>query len=127
MPRAASERDLRNILESEHDGNNSITCGDEGCELDTVARRLRRGGQVIKLSPSEYELLHYFLTKSRRALSRDQILNDAWGYDCLVTPRSIDRFVTALRQKIERDAQQPQFILTVREYGYKLVLESPEG
>jgi DNA-binding response OmpR family regulator len=52
----------------------------------------------------------------------EQILNEVWGYDRLVTPRSIDRFVTALRQKIERDPQHPHFIQTVREFGYKFLL-----
>jgi len=96
------------------------------CEFDSAARRLVRGGEVIKLSPKEFELLHYFLGKAGRALSRDQILNSVWGYDCLVTPRSIDRFVTGLRQKIEQDPQHPQFIQTVREFGYKFLL-APAG
>ena len=89
------------------------------CELDSAGRRLLRNGAEIKLSPKEFELLHYLLSKSGRALSREQILNDVWGYDCLVTPRSVDRFVTGLRQKIEPDPGNPQFIQTVREYGYK--------
>jgi DNA-binding response OmpR family regulator len=97
------------------------------CEFDMTARRLMRAGEAVKLSPKEFELLHYFLSKAGRALSRDQILNEVWGYDCLVTPRSIDRFVTALRQKIEPEPQHPQFIQTVREYGDKVVRERAEG
>jgi DNA-binding response OmpR family regulator len=97
------------------------------CELDMIARRFVRSGEEIKLSPKEFDLLHYFLSKAGRALSRDQILADVWGYDCLVTPRSIDRFVTALRQKIEHDPQHPRFIQTIREYGYKFQLESVGG
>ena len=97
------------------------------CEFDMTARRLVRGGEPVKLSPKEFELLHYFLSKAGRALSRDQILNDVWGYDCLVTPRSIDRFVTGLRQKIEDNPRNPRFIQTVREYGYKFVLEAAGG
>jgi DNA-binding response OmpR family regulator len=96
------------------------------CEFDSTARRLVRAGAAVKLSPKEFELLHYFLEKAGRALSRDQILNSVWGYDCLVTPRSIDRFVTGLRQKIEPDPQHPQYIQTVREYGYKFLL-APAG
>lgn len=95
------------------------------CEFDSVAHRLMRAGQEVKLSPKEFDLLHYFLVKAGRAMSRDQILTDVWGYDSLVTPRSIDRFVTALRQKIEPDPQHPLFIQTVREYGYKFLLEPP--
>jgi len=92
------------------------------CEFDSIARRLVRAGEVIKLSPKEYDLLHYLVTKAGRALSRDQILNDVWGYDCMVTPRSIDRFITGLRQKIEADPRNPVFIQTVREFGYEFVL-----
>jgi len=92
------------------------------CEFDSAAHRLMRGGEEIKLSPKEYELLHYFLANAGRALSREQILNSVWGYDRMVTPRSIDRFVTSLRQKIEREPQHPEYIHTVREFGYKFLL-----
>jgi DNA-binding response OmpR family regulator len=97
------------------------------CEFDSVARRLLRRGEEIKLSPKEFELLHYFLSKAGRALSRDEILNDVWGYDCLVTPRSIDRFVTGLRQKLENDPHHPRHIQTIREYGYKFLLTPQEA
>lgn len=46
-------------------------------------------------------------------------MNAVWGYDVLVTSRSVDRFVNTLRQKIEADARQPAFIQTVREIGYR--------
>jgi two-component system alkaline phosphatase synthesis response regulator PhoP len=94
------------------------------CEFDSAARRLVRAGEIVKLSPKEYELLHYLLGRAGRALSRDQILNDVWGYDCMVTPRSIDRFITGLRQKIEVDPHNPRLIQTVREFGYQLILEA---
>ena len=89
------------------------------CELDVAAHRFTRGGKEIKLSPKEFELLHFFLKRPGRAFSRDEILNAVWGYDQLVTPRSIDRFVNALRNIIETDPQHPAHILTIRELGYK--------
>ena len=46
-------------------------------------------------------------------------MTSVWGYDCMVTPRSIDRFINALRNKIEPDPATPRFIKTVREFGYK--------
>lgn len=96
------------------------TCYEFGdCQLDLSARRFTRAGHEVNLSPKEFELLHYFLQKAGCALTRDRILNAVWGYDCLVTPRSIDRFVTGLRQKIETDPQHPTFIQTIREFGYK--------
>ena len=88
-------------------------------ELDLVARTLRRGAVDVPLSPKEFELLSYLVSHAGRALSRDTIMNAVWGYDCRVTPRSIDRFMNALRQKIEADPAHPRLLKTVREFGYK--------
>jgi len=91
-----------------------------GCyRLDISARRLTRKGKEIELSPKEFDLLAFFITNQGRALTRDEILNAVWGYDCIVTPRSIDRFVTTLRDKIESDPSKPVFIHTIRQIGYR--------
>ncbi len=87
--------------------------------LDTQACQLCRGEQAVKLSPKEYKMLDYFLSHPGRALTRDTLLNAVWGYANFVTPRSVDRCVTTLRNKIETDPQNPQFIHTIREVGYK--------
>ncbi len=92
--------------------------------LDIPARKLTRAGKEVKLSPKEFKLLELFLKRPGRALTRDEILNAVWGYDCYVGPRSIDRFVTTLRNKIEPDPHNPTFIHTIREIGYKF--EPPE-
>jgi len=103
----------------------------ESCEykfadfvLDLNARKLTRNKKAIELSPKEFDLLAYFLKKQSRALTRDDILNAVWGFNCFVTPRSIDRCVTTLRDKIESDPHRPAFIKTVRSIGYKF--EPPE-
>ncbi len=90
-----------------------------GLRLDRAARRLTRDGNEIELSPKEFNLLAYFVEKTGRALTRDEILNAVWGYDCIVTSRSVDRFVTTLRNKIEPDPAHPIFIHTVRQVGYR--------
>ncbi|MGD0252430.1 MAG: response regulator transcription factor [Verrucomicrobiota bacterium] len=95
-----------------------------GYRLDISARRLTRKNKEIELSPKEYNLLEYFVKKPGRALTRDEILNAVWGYDCVVTSRSIDRFVTTLRNKIEPDPARPIFIHTIRQIGYRF--EPPE-
>ena len=87
--------------------------------LDIPARKLTCSGKEIALSPKEFRLLEFFVKKAGRALTRDEILNAVWGYDCVVTPRSIDRFVTTLRNKIEPNPHHPKFIRTIREVGYK--------
>ncbi len=93
-------------------------------QLDIPARKLTQHGNEIKLSPKEFRLLEYFLKRQGRALTRDEILNAVWGYDCYVGSRSIDRFITTLRNKIEPDPHDPTFIHTIREIGYKF--EPPE-
>lgn len=92
--------------------------------LDIPARKLTRKGDEIKLLPKEFGLLEFFVKKPGRALTRDEILNMVWGYDSYIGSRSIDRFVTTLRNKIEPDPHNPIFIHTIREIGYKF--EPPE-
>jgi DNA-binding response OmpR family regulator len=87
--------------------------------LDIPARRLAKNGKEIKLSPKEFKLLEYFCKRQGRALTRDDILNAVWGYNSFTSDRSVDRFVTTLRDKIEPDPHNPSFILTIREIGYK--------
>ncbi len=96
------------------------------CRLDIEARTLTRKGKPVELSPKEFKLLEYFLKHPGRALTRDDILNAVWGYDCFVTSRSIDRFVNTLRIKIERDRHNPRYILTIREIGYKFEPDEPK-
>ncbi len=95
-----------------------------GYRLDIPARKFTRGTEEIRLSPKEFKLLELFLRRLGRALTRDEILNAVWGYDCYVGPRTIDRFVTTLRNKIEPDPRTPTYIHTIREIGYKF--EPPE-
>jgi len=92
--------------------------------LNLSARRLTRAGHEIELSPKEFDLLEFFVKKTGKALTRDEILNAVWGYDCVVTSRSIDRFVTTLRNKIEPDTDRPVYIQTIRQIGYRF--EPPE-
>jgi DNA-binding response OmpR family regulator len=93
--------------------------------LDLSARRLTRRQKEVELSPKEFSLLEYFVKRPGRALTRDEILNGVWGYDCVVTSRSIDRFVTTLRNKIEADPAHPGYIHTIRQIGYRF--EPPEA
>ncbi len=116
---ARAEAFLRRSRQTEQD---IYEFGD--CRLDIPARKLTRKGDEIKLSPKEFSLLEYFVKKPGRALTRDEILNMVWGYDSFIGSRSIDRFVTTLRNKIEPDPHNPTFIHTIREIGYKF--EPPE-
>jgi DNA-binding response OmpR family regulator len=87
--------------------------------LNVDSRQLLRRGREIELTPKEFELLALFVKRAGCALTRDEILKQVWGYDILVTSRSVDRCITTLRNKIERNTQEPIFIKTIRDVGYR--------
>jgi DNA-binding response OmpR family regulator len=86
-----------------------------GCELNLSSKTLVRGGEPVDLTPKELGLLTLFVKQPGRALTRDQILNAVWGYDIIVTQRSVDRCINSLRHKVGN----PNHIQTVREIGYR--------
>ena len=87
--------------------------------LDLAAHKLFRKGVEIELTAKEFRLLEFFVKRAGRALTRDSILTAVWGDEVIVTDRSVDRCVTTLRGKIERDPRNPQFIQTIRDIGYR--------
>ena len=93
------------------------------CEVDFAARLLRVEGKDVECSTREFDLLRYLVRNRGNVVSRDQILNRVWGWDYEGTARTIDNFVQKLRQKIEKDADDPQWIRTVRGVGYRFDAE----
>ncbi len=89
--------------------------------VDFRRTQVKRNGRLVELSAREFELLRYFVQQRDVTLSRQQLLRDVWGYDEEALTRTIDVHVGALRQKLENDAQQPRYFLTVRGMGYKFV------
>jgi DNA-binding response OmpR family regulator len=88
-------------------------------ELDRARRQLLRGDAELPLTQLEYRLLEAFTDNADRALSRDDLLNAAWGIDYLGTTRTLDQHVSQLRHKIEPDPAKPRYLLTVHGYGYR--------
>jgi two-component system alkaline phosphatase synthesis response regulator PhoP len=80
-----------------------------------------RGGRVAELSAREFLLLKYFIEHREATLSRDELLNEVWGYHSMPSTRTVDVHVAWLRQKIEPNPRQPQYVLTVHGLGYKFV------
>jgi DNA-binding response OmpR family regulator len=89
------------------------------CELNLASHKLFRDGAEIPLTTKEFRLLEYFVRRAGRALTRNDILDAVWGHSVIVSGRSVDRCVTTLRAKIEPDLQQPTFIHTIRDIGYR--------
>ena len=94
--------------------------------LDCPARSLTCDGKEVPLAPKEFDLLVFFTQRPGRALTRDEILNGVWGHGCFVGPRSIDRCVTTLRNKLEDDPTSPVYLHTIRQVGYKWLPPDPE-
>jgi len=80
---------------------------------------VRRDGKLLPLSAREFHLLRYFIEHRGAALSREELLREVWGYEASLSTRTVDVHVAWLRQKIEPDPRNPQFILTLPGIGYK--------
>jgi len=87
--------------------------------LDPARHDITKGGQPISLSAMEFRLLEFFLRHRGRVYTRAQLLDQVWGQDRFVEPRTVDVHVRRLREKIEYDSRRPSLILTVRGLGYK--------
>ena len=88
-------------------------------EIDEVRREVRRGGEVLRLKPKEYELLLFLADHRGQALPRDLILERVWGWDYAGGTRTVDVHVRWLREKIEPDPAHPVRLVTVRGLGYR--------
>lgn len=96
----------------------------DGWRLDVPARSLRRDdGSEISLTRSEFELLLTFLRQAGRVLSRDQLRNSVSGRNVEAYERSVDMLVGRLRRKLETDAKEPRFIITVAGVGYRFAIK----
>jgi len=89
-------------------------------ELDEDTRDVWRAGRLIELTPTEFKLLHYLLSNSRRVLTRDQILEAVWDYTFAGNASVLETYISYLRHKV--DATGPPLIHTVRGVGYSLRL-----
>jgi two-component system alkaline phosphatase synthesis response regulator PhoP len=87
--------------------------------MDFGRREVTRAGVVVSLTPLEYKLLDLLVHHRGRALSRQQLIDDAWGPDTFVVDRVVDNQVANLRRKIEPDPADPRFIRNVRGFGYR--------
>lgn len=90
--------------------------------VDFAAMTVRRAsGEVIPLTYQEFKTLRCFLSNPERVLSRDELLNEAWGYANYPSTRTVDNHVAKLRQKLEDDPAEPVHFRTVHRVGYKFV------
>ena len=87
--------------------------------MDFRKAEISKGGATLDLSAREFQLLRYFIEHRGATLSREELLNEVWGYNSMPSTRTVDVHVAWLRQKIEPNPRHPQYILTVHGMGYK--------
>ena len=88
-------------------------------EVDFARGELRRGGVPQELTPIEFRMLALFIRARGRVLSRDQLLDGAWGPDTYASARIVDNHIANLRRKIEPDPANPRYLRNVRGLGYR--------
>ncbi|MDK7134392.1 MtrAB system response regulator MtrA [Corynebacterium sp. UMB4614] len=88
-------------------------------EIDTAGHEVTRGGEVINLTPIEFDLLTTLASRPGQVFSREELLEKVWGYRKSGDTRLVNVHVQRLRSKVERDPDDPQVVLTVRGIGYK--------
>jgi len=89
--------------------------------VDFKKQEAYRGKKALEMSAKEFELLKYFVEREGLVVSRDQLLNDVWGYESMPTTRTVDNYVLALRKKIESTPSKPKYFLTIHTVGYKFI------
>jgi two-component system alkaline phosphatase synthesis response regulator PhoP len=87
--------------------------------VDFRKAEVTRNGEPLELSAREFKLLRYFIEHRGATLSRDELLNEVWGYNSMPSTRTVDVHVAWLRQKLEDNPRHPQYILTIHGLGYK--------
>ena len=102
----------------------AVTAPAEGYQFGDIRIDFRRAevtrqGQPLELSAREFQLLKYFTEHRGATLTRDELLNEVWGYNEMPSTRTVDVHVAWLRQKIEPNPRHPQYILTIHGMGYK--------
>ena len=108
---------LRRLNHGATAGNSQVlTVGD--LELNMATHEVKRAGQIIDLTVTEYNLLHLFMSHVGQALDRQTILNQVWGYDFLGETNIIEVYIRYLREKIEDSPSSPRYIQTIRAVGY---------
>jgi two-component system alkaline phosphatase synthesis response regulator PhoP len=112
--RAHLRRSTKQVVDIE-----TYTFGD--IELNFKKYEAKKDGGEIELSPREFELMKYFIQHRGETITRDQLLDDVWGYDNYPFTRTVDNHIAKLRQKIEQVAAEPKYIITVHRVGYKFL------
>ncbi len=93
----------------------------EDVTVDFRSYEASRGGAPVEMTPKEYQLLRLLAARTGEVVTRDELLNEVWGYDSYPNTRTVDNHVASLRAKLEPDKSGARHIQTVHGVGYKFV------
>ena len=110
---------VRAVIRRARPATENETLQYEDLIMDLAAHRVRRNGRDVHLSPTEFRLLRHLLEHQGRVFSREQLLDQVWGQDVYVEPRTVDVHIRRLRKALNID-EEPDLIRTVRSAGYAL-------
>jgi DNA-binding response OmpR family regulator len=88
-------------------------------EVDNGRCEVRRSGSIVEVTATEFKVLTAFIRNRGRVLSREKLLDEAWGQGTFLTDRVVDNHIVALRRKIENDPSEPRYLISVRGVGYR--------
>jgi DNA-binding response OmpR family regulator len=108
------------VLDHSRTNSNVVQFGDVCIDFSSMEVNRSSGEQVV-LTAQEFKALKFFVSNHRRVISRDELLNQAWGYDNYPCSRTVDNHVLKLRQKLEVEPSRPKHFLTVHSVGYKFL------
>ncbi len=106
-------------LRTQQDAQKTRLSIGEHVRLDPQKRKVYRDDTEITLTPREYDLLYFLVSHRGQVFGRQQLLDAVWGVDFEGLDRTVDKHIVALRQKLEPDPGNPQYILTVHGFGYQ--------
>jgi DNA-binding response OmpR family regulator len=90
-------------------------------EIDFTSMEAKRLGKPVSMTAQEFKLLRFLSRSTDRVISREELLNEVWGYQNYPSTRTVDNHILRLRQKLEPDPAHPRFFVTVHSAGYKFV------
>jgi DNA-binding response OmpR family regulator len=93
----------------------------DGIAVDFTKMEVTRNGEPVVLTAQEFKTLKFMVQNAERVITRDELLNEVWGYQNYPTTRTVDNHILKLRQKLERDPANPMHFRTVHGVGYKFV------
>ncbi|MBL8294127.1 MAG: response regulator transcription factor [Bryobacterales bacterium] len=116
-PRELRARVRALLRRAEGDAGARLRFGD--IEIDPARCEVHAGGRLVDMTPMEFKLLLVFARNRGHVLSRDKLIDLAWGRDTYITDRAVDAHIVNLRRKIEPNATEPRHIVSVRGMGYR--------